>query len=87
MLIMEGNGPSKSKENAKKDFQMCLEDATVAQSFVHWRQQKGIRQELFHVISWLHLYYILNNLLLRKTKFNHFFTGPAVESGTQIRLL
>ena len=43
MLIMEGNGPLKSKENAKKGFQMCLEDAIVVQSFVHWRQQKGIR--------------------------------------------
>ena len=42
MLIMEGNGPLKSKENAKKGFQIVL-DATVAQSFVHWRQQKGIR--------------------------------------------
>ena len=53
MLITEGNGPLKSKENAKKGFQIVL-DATVAQSFVHWRQQKGRCLELFIVISWLY---------------------------------
>ena len=45
MLIMEANGPLKLKENAERGFQMCLEDATVAQSFVHWRQQKGISEQ------------------------------------------
>ena len=45
MLITEANGPLKLKENAERGFQMCLEDATVAQSFVHWRQQKGISSQ------------------------------------------